>query len=210
MASDQARKTGSPEPVEDIGSLHAQAQDSREAPRVSLLIKAAKLVVNGQDCLCVLRNVSELGLKITTFQPVSEADILQIETEDGEQYDCELIWAENGQAGLRFKEPINVAHFLGEAEKSFLKRPIRLTAVRPIEIRSDEGTFSGELVNISQSGAQVECQRHFSVDERVRLIIGKLPLIAARVRWRRRPVYGLSFENQFRLDELGRFLSEEE
>ncbi|MFL0354959.1 PilZ domain-containing protein [Erythrobacter sp. GH1-10] len=97
---------------------------------------------------------------------------------------------------------------MSEVNKPYSKRPIRLTISCPIAITAGARTETSRLVNISRSGAQIDCPGRFSLRERIRLTIKGLLVITARIQWRREPFYGLVFEETFRLDELGRFFSE--
>lgn len=67
------------------------SDDEREAPRQSLLIRAAKLVVGDREMLCIVHNISASGIMIRTFTPIPDAKAMLLETETGERHDVELI-----------------------------------------------------------------------------------------------------------------------
>ncbi|MDP3677382.1 MAG: PilZ domain-containing protein [Novosphingobium sp.] len=60
------------------------------------------------------------------------------------------------------------------------------------------------IVDISQHGACIVSDEYLAIDERIRIKGDSLPELTARVRWRRRPLYGLIFEQTFRFDDLAR------
>lgn len=188
-------------------TLQEGQAEMRAEPRVSLLIRAAKLISDDQEVLCIVRNISASGIKVRTYAPLRQGQNFVLETETGEHYEVELVWAKQDQAGLQFRNAVDVEHFVSQSDKPFAKRPIRLSAMLDAEIRTQSGEIGGRLINISQSGAQIECAEHLAINQRVRLAIAGMPLIAARVRWRQEPNYGLTFENAFRLDELGQLLA---
>ncbi len=206
MANCRPTKTASFEP--DKSEDAASAGDMRAAPRASVVIRAAKLIAGQRELLCIIRNISRTGLMIRAFEPLPKTEGLILETETGACHEVDLIWTDGLQAGLRFRAPIEVEGFLKDTEKPFSRRPVRLATTLVAEVRTDGGLALGRIVNISRSGAQIECARHLALDERVCLSISGMPLIAARIRWRSKPFYGVTFENAFRLDELGRLLAE--
>ena len=54
----------------DAGSPAPSGADLRGAPRFALLLRVAKLVVNGRERFCVIRDASATGLKVRLFAPL--------------------------------------------------------------------------------------------------------------------------------------------
>ncbi|MFL0354960.1 hypothetical protein ACI5KX_00660 [Erythrobacter sp. GH1-10] len=91
MGRKQTESVGKLEQVGQGRVLWSQFGEQRETPRVSLLIRAAKLITSGEEFLCVVRNISAMGVKIRTLLPIPDEDNLVLETETGERHDVDLV-----------------------------------------------------------------------------------------------------------------------
>lgn len=178
--------------------------DARSAPRFTLLLRTAKLVADGREFLCILRDASTTGVKVRIFHPVPEHELLQLELGSGERYPVELVWSTRDHAGFRFLSEIDVRHLIDDSNGAFPKRQLRLRISLPATIHSGGSASPIAFRDISQQGACIECDKWLMVNELVRIDTGVLPPIYAKVRWRSQPRYGLVFEHPFRLDELAR------
>jgi hypothetical protein len=178
--------------------------EQRAEPRFTLLIRTAKLVSASGEYLCVVRDVSREGLKVRTFHPLPDGEDFAIELASGERYRIEKVWEDADITGFRFAGAVGLDRLLAEAPDGMRKRPVRLRLALPLTLHSGGRPLQATFVDISQHGACIECPDHLALDERIRLECGCLPDLDARVRWRRRPLYGLIFEQTFRFDELAR------
>ncbi len=176
----------------------------RASARYALLIRAAKLVVGGNEFPCIIRDASATGVKVRLFQPLPATMDLAIELANGDHYPAQQVWAQDGHAGLRFLDEVAIERLLEEAHAPFRKRPLRLRLALPAIVHSGGEAVEAGFHNISQQGARIECAKWLLVDELVRLETGLTPPIYAKVRWRDHPRYGLVFEQTFKLDELAR------
>lgn len=179
------------------------AGEMREAPRFTLLIRTAKLISAGGEYLCVVRDASASGIKVRLFHPLPRQPVLTLELANGDRFEVERVWESDGDAGLRFTAPVDVAKLVAE-EAPFPKRPVRLR-LQLAALISVHGDCTAAVVrDLSQQGAQIESTRHLAMDQQLRLEIQHMSPIFAKVRWRRHPAYGLVFEQTFKLDELAR------
>ncbi|MGV3511044.1 MAG: PilZ domain-containing protein [Novosphingobium sp.] len=179
--------------------------DQRAAPRFTLLIRAAKLILDGErEFLCVIRDASASGLKIRLFNPLPEHGSLAIEMSNGDRYAVEQIWSEGEYAGFRFLDEVDVQRLLDEAHGAFPKRQVRLRIHLDAILHSGGEAVRVAFQDISQQGACIESDKWLLMNELVRLETDVLPPIYAKVRWRSHPRYGVLFEQTFKLDELAR------
>lgn len=179
--------------------------DQRAAPRFTLLIRAAKLILDGErEFLCVIRDASVSGLKIRLFNPLPEHASLAIEMSNGDRYPVEQIWSEGEYAGFRFLDEVDIQRLLDEAHGAFPKRQVRLRIHLDAILHSGGEAVRVAFQDISQQGACIESDKWLLMNELVRLETDVLPPIYAKVRWRSHPRYGLLFEQTFKLDELAR------
>jgi hypothetical protein len=176
----------------------------RSAPRYALLIRTAKVIADGREFLCIVRDASATGLKIRLFSGLPQARELYIEMITGDRYPVELVWQAEDYAGLRFFEEIAVEQLLDETRGAFPRRQVRLRIALDGVLHSGGEAMQVAFKDISQQGACVECDKWLLMNELVRLETGVTPPLYAKVRWRSHPRYGLIFEHTFKLDELAR------
>ncbi|MCW1382211.1 PilZ domain-containing protein [Novosphingobium sp. KCTC 2891] len=184
-------------------SGHASS-DQRGSPRFTLLIRAAKLVVDGREFLCILRDASATGLKVRLFTPLPEHRDLRIELANGDRYPIELVWHSDDYAGFRFQEEVEIERLLDESHGGFPRRQVRLRIALNAMLHSGGEAVRIAFNDISQQGAGIECDKWLLMNELVKIETGVMPAIYAKVRWRSHPRYGLVFEQTFKLDELAR------
>lgn len=193
------RKSALPRPTEEPA-------DQRAAQRFTLILRAGKLLTGSGEYLCLLRDVSSGGLRLRLFHPLALPPSLKIELAGGEQYQLELAWQDGEQAGLWFTDgPVDTDRLLEEAG-TFPKRSIRLRLLHPlvVTVRCDGPAMQAQLHDISQFGAALSCAERLAIGQHFELDAPGLGQLAARVRWRRGGLYGLVFEQSYRLDGLAR------
>lgn len=176
----------------------------RSAPRYALLIRTAKIIADGREFLCIIRDASATGLKIRLFTTLPQARAIIVELVTGDRYPVELVWQANDHAGLRFLQEIEIDQFLDESRGSFPRRQVRLRIALDAVLHSGGEAVRIAFQDISQQGACVESEKWLLMNELVRLETGVAPPLYAKVRWRSHPRYGLIFEHTFKLDELAR------
>ncbi len=188
--------------VSGTGAAPAGAE-LRATPRFTLLIRAAKLIADGREFLCILRDASATGFKARLFAPVPVHDDLAMELGNGDRFPIELVWARGDYAGFRFCDQVQVERLLDEAHASYPKRQVRLRVESDGLLHSGGETVRIALHDISQQGASITSDKWLLMNELVRIETGVTQPLYAKVRWRSHPRYGLIFEQTFKLDELG-------
>lgn len=188
-------------PIEAAGD---DACEERVAPRFTLLIRAAKLVAPQGEFIVVIRDVSSTGVSLRGFHPLPTAGPLRLELQTGESHAIEQVWQRGNEAGFRFVEPVEVHDLVAEAGR-FPKRQLRLNLAFPVTIATGGQMVRGELTNLSQQGARIDCTALFAIAQPLRIQSSNLPDIVARVRWRRVDTYGVVFDTTFNLKELALF-----
>ena len=194
--ADGASDNGSPTP------------EQRVEPRFTLLIRAAKLIAGADEFLVVVRDVSREGLKVRTFHPLPDHGEFAIELASGERHPVDKIWEDGEIKGFRFQDPVALEHLLAESPGGKRRRPVRVRLNVPVKVFAGVRRCDGVFIDISQNGACMSSDHHLALDERVRIECPGLPELTGRVRWRRAPLYGLIFEQTFRLDDLARITAQ--
>ncbi|WP_018075674.1 PilZ domain-containing protein [Novosphingobium nitrogenifigens] len=198
-ANDASPFAGSP-PAERLPS----GAEQRAAPRFTLLLRVAKLIVDGHEYFCIIRDASATGVKVKLFAPLANHVELTLELGSGDRYQAECVWTAGDHAGLRFLHPIAVEHLLDETLTRGPRRQIRLNIAIGGILRSGGEAVPISLHDISLQGAGITSDKWLLVNELVKVETPILPPIYAKIRWRDHPRYGLIFENTFRLEDLAR------
>jgi hypothetical protein len=175
--------------------------EMRGAPRFTLMLRSAKLLSGSTEYLCIIRDVSETGVKLRLFHPVPRGDILMIETAGGQRYPMQLVWEAKGEAGFRFTRSINVDAFVSESGP-YPKRPLRLRVNHPAILRLGKESFSATILDISRQGARIAIANRLAIRQKFCLEARELPLLEGTVCWRREPEYGVVFSQVMGLEEL--------
>ena len=178
--------------------------EQRATARFTLLIRTAKLISTSGEYLCVVRDVSSEGVKVRTFHQLPDGEDFAIELASGERQPVDKVWEDGWVYGFHFAAPVPLERLLAEAPDGMRKRPVRLHLALPLQLHVEGRAIDSTFVDISQHGACIECPEHLAINQRLRLTSDCLPELVGCVRWRRRPFYGLIFEQTFRFDELAR------
>jgi len=183
-------------------------QERRAAPRLTVLIRPAKLIADGREFLCVVRDLSDGGLKVRLFATLPACRELVIEFDNGERHRIRLVWQEADLAGFLFVDEVDIDRLIAAQQGNYPRRQPRLN-IELEAVLCTAGLRVPVIVrDISQRGASIECTGWLMIDELVRLESKVLPTIHAKVRWRRPPRYGLVFEQTFQLPDLARVCAE--
>lgn len=181
--------------------------EDRAAPRFTLLIRTAKLVIDDQQYLCVVRDISATGASIRSFHEMPSGQRMAIEFQTGDAHPVEPVWQKDGEAGFKFLVPIDVETIVaGYGE--YPKRDLRFDIALPATVASLNGHRDAQLVNLSRQGGSIETDANLSIDQPVRLQAAGVPEIVARVRWRKDGAYGLVFDTTFSLANLALLLND--
>ncbi len=188
----------------DAGGSARAGSELRGAPRFALLLRVAKLVVDGRERFCVIRDASATGLKVRLFAPLPHPAALAIEMANGDRHRVECMWNANDHAGLRFVEPIELDRLLDEARGVGQRRHVRLRVALGGVLTSGKEAVAVAFHDISQQGASFDSDKWLMINELVKIETAVLPPIFAKVRWRNHPRYGVIFEQTFQMEDLAR------
>lgn len=177
------------------------AAELRNAPRFTLLIRAAKLLSPAGEFLCVVRDASETGVSVRLFHPLPAEVPLSLEMPNGDCLPLERVWEEEGKAGFRFADRVDIERIV-ECPSRFARRAVRVNVEVPCDLLVGIRRIPATIHNLSQQGALITTPEKLSLMERVKVRTEGMPEITGKVRWRRNDSYGLSFEDTFQFAEL--------
>jgi hypothetical protein len=186
----------------DANALARSVAELRGAPRFTLMLRVAKLVVDGREQFCVIRDGSATGLKVKLFGPLGQHRVLAVELANGDRHNAQCMWVTGDHAGLQFREPIDPERLIDEAKGAGQRRQVRLRIALDAMLFSSGEAVPVAIRDISQQGAAVDSEKWLLLNELVKIQTAVLPSLYAKVRWRNHPHYGVIFEQTFQLEDL--------
>ena len=154
----------------------------------------------GQPRQCVIRKISALGATIRGAVSKVAGDEVSVELATGQRPAGTIAWVAGGEAGIRFKHPIDMLALLN---RKLVDQPGERRTIPRVELRCGVGLKWGSnlatatLRNISARGLQVEGEDLPPRDSFVSLFIDGLIVPAGEVVWRKGNLAGIEL-----MDEL--------
>lgn len=179
----------------------SEPREQRAAPRFVSLIRAAKLVSEQGEFVCVIRDVSSTGVRLRSFHSLPCEGALSLELGNGETYSIEPVRSAGAEASFRFTSEVAVERLVQESW-AFPRRPLRVALALPVELRTRAGPVAAVTHNLSQQGCRITAAAPLAIDEAVLLCAPRLAEVRAKVRWRRAGAYGLVFDDTFSLRDF--------
>lgn len=165
---------------------NARFAERRATDRYRSVLTAGRIVIDGRDCFCLVRNVSAGGLMIEMATPPGAGDRVLIETAGLPPCGATVIWREGRLVGLEFetRQDVEIICRRGVADAGLIVRGPRFRSDRVAEFVADGRNSVVEVVNISIGGAKLRGATGIAVNVLGRLIMGKpMPALAGSVRW---------------------------
>ncbi len=193
----------SPDPDRDLPE--GGVVELRHTGRTALAaMRAAKLICESGEYVCLIRDVSATGVKLGLFHDLPEISHAFLELANGEVYPMLGVWRSARQASFRFTQPIDPAEVIAEPG-AHPRRAIRLRLRKPGMAFAEGLLRTIELRDISQNGACFESDTRFPLGQTLVISLDCIPELTAWVRWRRGRSYGVVFDSTLRLDQLATF-----
>lgn len=180
--------------------------NDRTDQRHTLTMRAAKLVSESRDFLCIIRDVSESGVRLRFFHPMPAGRALSLQLPCGTQYPLTAVWARGMDAGYSFQENIDIDALIREVgTKPY--RPLRFSVDIAASLMVQGEQIPARLLDLSLQGAGLACDYHMAINQPIMLETDYTSIMAARVRWRLEGRYGLVLDDTFGLTELATLIA---
>lgn len=143
---------------------------------------------------CSIRKISALGATLGGGLDAAPGDPLAIELVTGQRAAGTVAWANGGNAGLGFSQPVDV---LALINRKLISQPAERRAMPRVEIRCEAAIKCGPdflpaaLRNISARGLQLEGDTLPGTDSYVNVFIKGLNIPAGVVVWKRGRLVGI-------------------
>jgi hypothetical protein len=184
------------------------APERRHDERYTTTMRVGTMMTERGRELCLVRNISRGGLRARVYADVPVGTHAEIELKSGQSVAGEVIWAEDGQIGLRFDRPVDVADVLSTATAAAEGQRSRLPRIeirRFATLRTGVRVLRGETVNLSQGGVKLALpplQKPPEENAPVVVTIAGLDPIAGVARWSKAGEAGIEFNSLIPLKRL--------
>ena len=159
----------------------------------------------GQRRVCAIRKISTLGTTIRGAVTRAPGEEVAVELATGQRVVGTIDWITAGEAGIRFKQPIDMVALLN---RTLISQPGERRTMPRVELRCHVGLrWGGRVVaatlrNISARGLQVEGEGLPPRDTFVALFIEGLNVPAGEVVWSREDLAGIELMEELRWSSL--------
>lgn len=182
----------------------------REQRHVTILL-VARLVGEGGDDLCRIRNISAGGMMVETGAPLRVDQRVRIELRNLQTVEGRVAWAAARRAGLQLDTPVGVEliETRGTRRRGALQpRAPRFSAECPVTVRAGGHVLPAVLLDLSPSGGKLRLDGSFAPGDLVTLAIPGLPARRAAVRWQHDGQVGVAFLDVIVFVDLDRWLQD--
>jgi hypothetical protein len=147
---------------------------------------------------CALRKISALGAIVRGALDNTPDQCVALELQTGQRPPGTIAWQNGVEAGICFKEPVNV---LALITRNLVSQPAERRAIPRVELRCDAWIKDGDefapasLRNISARGLQLEGESLPPSGATISLFIEGLNIPAGQVVWRKDNLAGVELQH---------------
>jgi hypothetical protein len=181
--------------------------ERRIEQRHQSVMKAAAVHSFGGQSLCIIRDMSENGLKLRTFRPFAPGTTVLVELQPNDAMSGVVVWATDGEMGVKLYTPLDVAFTLKPPGGRRLRFP-RFEVDCPVVARFGARTVPGRLRNISTGGVALAVAPGRKLSGTVTLNIPDLPPHNGTVQWNDEDRIGLSFNRRLDVEALAAWIEQ--
>ena len=194
------------------GSLNAEEElrNRRSEDRAATMFRPILIEIGAFSGFCLVRNLSANGLKGRVYAQFAGGQRVTV------RFSCDVtiagavIWASDGQIGVQFDEPIDVAGVLSDLARPALRGQVNRAPRLPIdcdgELTIADRTLAIDVQDISQRGIKARTSYVRAGDEVTVRLEGLEPRKAV-VRWTQPGTAGLAFLRPFGFEELAAWVA---
>lgn len=181
------------------------AEGSSAAPAGAGRFDQAVIIGGGQRSACSIRSVSSLGATLTGQIPTQQGEQLAIELVTGQRPAASVEWVRRDEAGVRFKQPIDV---LALINRTLISQPAERRSMPRVELRCGVrlkwgGTICDAILrNISARGMQLEADGLPPKDTYLSIQIDGLNIPSGEVMWQKDGLVGVQLMEELRWTSL--------
>lgn len=185
--------------------VRQQLGDRRDAIRHRTVLQQARHVGQYSQQLCIVKNISRSGMMARTFIPLEKRDKQLIEFRSGRKVLGRVAWAKDDLAGFEFIDKVDPDAVFRPKSFHILPRTPRLEIDIVARFETEHIMAMVPLLDISQTGAKIECHGIARPGSTVTLHVENLARLSAVVRWVNAGHMGLYFKDKIPLATLAKW-----
>lgn len=166
--------------------VNALAGERRKGHRHITVLQVAKLVTGRCEELCIVRDISDGGLKAEIYCPLAVGESVEVQFKSGEQVRGHVAWIEDRQAGIAFDQPIEAERLLVRREHDAEGHPIRAPRLKvdmPGMLRVHGEQVCVRVTDISLDGCRVQSDLILKPGTGCEISLPGLGYRLAAIRW---------------------------
>jgi hypothetical protein len=135
--------------------------DRRHDLRHVTVLQVAKLITDRCEELCIVRDLSEGGVRVQVYCDIAEHERVRIQFKSGHQVGGHVAWTEDHVAGIAFDERVDISELLARRDTNVAGHHVRAPRIRcdlTGMVRIDGDQILVQLCDISQDGCKVQSE----------------------------------------------------
>ncbi|WP_375396915.1 PilZ domain-containing protein [uncultured Sphingomonas sp.] len=179
--------------------------ERREEARNKSVLALGKIVSGGQEHICMVRDISDSGLKIEMPDPPGTGCYVIVEMLGLNPCAACVVWRLDHHAGLAFSVPQDIDRMCkrGRDAMGITARGPRFTINRKAELCIDRKRLRVEVANISVGGVRLRGMTGVPSNRPAQLTLGTSPSpLSGHVRWVADDDAGFSFAPALDIQKL--------
>jgi hypothetical protein len=183
--------------------------DQRTEERLLAILPVAKLVTDGKQDFCRIKNISAGGL-------MGEAASLQFETgtelyielNSNQRIPGKVVWKRDTAIGIKFDQSVDIRELLANRRPrhGFRPRPPRLEVTCSATVKIGNLYHQTEVQDISLGGLKVALNDWQCVGKPVIVTVESLRPVRGKVQWYKGNLAGIVFDKSLTFDELAEWM----
>lgn len=172
-------------------------------------LRVGIITIRGARELCLIRNVSEGGLRAFAYSAVEVGETVSVELRTDQQTKGVVSWTRDHDIGIRFDDKIDVGDLLAvhaAQDGAPASRMPRMEVDRLGELRIGGRFYPISTCDIGLGGVRVEVDHPLEVGEAVVLSLEKFRPVEGSIRWYRDGTSGIAFNQAIPFHDLMRWL----
>ena len=190
-------------------AVPASTMERRSTKRQTMVLRVGILEHDGRTSFCIVKNISSHGVQVKLFGRLVPGSDVRLQIGDEDSLVGRAVWLRDQLAGIAFASALDATTLLRVTQNlAATKRRStpRLNASARLLLRTGGKTYSGELRDISASGARIRTTKPVSSDHSITLDLPDLPPLKAYVRWTDETEVGVVFETPIPIQIIAKWL----
>jgi len=182
--------------------------ERRTDERIETILPVAKLVTEGANHFCRIKNISAGGLMAEIAAPLPIDTKVSIELNSAQRIPGIIVWNRSGAVGVKFDQNIDLRELLANRKPrfGFRPRPPRLEVSCGATVQIGKLYHRVDVHDISLGGMKVALHDWNCVGKDVTVTIESLRPVKGRVRWYKGGYAGIVFAKPLRFEELAEWM----